>query len=1520
MNTEGQKLDRTLKNIASDVPRTTRAVEGHSRATRKATDEWGRFEKAMRKVLVVSQGLFAVFRPALMIGLISQARSLAGGITALGAGIVALGQQVVGAIGSLGSLVPRLVDAGGAAAAALPLMVGMGTAMVTVKLATKDLSQALGGNKQALARLTPEAKEFVRTLKEWKPVMNTLRASAQGGIFGGLTDAMKELRPALPFVNRAIRDMSRTLGNLARQAAGRVGSRNFLLDFAEVSRTGNVTVGRLGRAAINLGDALRHVAVVAQPLTLWMGRLAEQWSKGILNAARNARETGRMESFFQRTQRSLTTIGHIARDFALSLRTIFSLGRSQGEGLWSGMERGAAAMRRFTESANGQARIFLWWERGRRAFDALWGTARNLLSVVVSLGRAARPLGENLTSGLETTTRRWADFMRSFGGQSRARAFFDSTRDTLAALGRVVRDLGRAFFNLGAGGQNGMADMLNRFDRAIPGIERFLEAMDRTFGRETLNTVEQIVRLFTNLGGVGSPLGLLLQGVNTILSGVNTLLDRLPILRSAFGGLAAALGGFLLIRRFTRMENALGRMVGRWVGIKAKVNETTAAVNALTGATETLAAVTAATGAGGALPTRVSPRGGGPMAGETVTPRGVILPAGVSGTAEGPVAAARRGGIRGLLSRGASRVGRIGRFGGGAAGIAASIAAPVALDAAANRGLISHRTAGIGAATIGGATTGAMLGSFIPGVGTVAGAAVGGGLGFATSGGVGAVSSLFHSGVSFNGGSLAERMAGRDAAAARMTGTLGAAQSVAQAQRQVAYVRTQLTYMDQIAAKSKQVGIGQDEINRQLDGQRSRYQRILQVNQQALRADRERRAEIARANAALREQAANRWGQSRGNQLVRQWGRAYDVYRKAGWSEGRTVGEINKEALAEMGRTKNPVLRRQIGEQLLAWEQEWGKKKPAFRKGYDDLKSGIVKSFGDTGTTVKVVNGKILDGSRKQWDAIVLAVGNRAEMARQKVTTAFTGIQQQAVGALTAMGYTPGLAKRLVLKGDATGTMPSLQMTAGTAGSPIAGPQSPQSKAAGFAAGGRIPGVGLRDSVPVGGVAAPGELVVNRHTERRVDKHLRRMGTSLGAQVFGEQKKHSDAASEHHGILPGLARGGRAAILAEANRISNLNSTYQYGGGHVTPAPAGPPWDCSASVSRLLQAAGYGIPTMDSTGFMGFGAPGPGWLSIYANPGHVYTTIGGRAWGTSTSRPSGGPGWFAGGPRPGFTVRHVPSLEGGGAGGGGGGGAGAGGGATNLAGALLGPVAGTTGGMRGLPGGLVLGSSLLFGATLRGNVNRQLRRRGGGAGAGAGGGGNVTGNQAIGRQMMLAHGWGAGQWPALQTLWQGESGWNEKAYNSSSGATGIPQSLPGSKMATHGADWKTNPRTQIAWGLDYIAGRYGTPSAALAAWQGRSPHWYGQGGRVPAWGGWHAAGGSFTANRPTLIGVGESGAERVSIRPAGRGGMHVNVTVHMGSFSGNGDLQAAIEREVGAAFANLSSQLDHYIGDDGGLD
>lgn len=102
--------------------------------------------------------------------------------------------------------------------------------------------------------------------------------------------------------------------------------------------------------------------------------------------------------------------------------------------------------------------------------------------------------------------------------------------------------------------------------------------------------------------------------------------------------------------------------------------------------------------------------------------------------------------------------------------------------------------------------------------------------------------------------------------------------------------------------------------------------------------------------------------------------------------------------------------------------------------------------------------------------------------------------------------------------------------------------------------------------------------------------------------------------------------------------------------------------------------------------------------------------------------------------------------------------------------------------------------------------------------------GSVLTYQEYAATVCSSYGWTEADVECLISLWNKESGWNPYAYNASSGAYGIPQALPASKMASKGADYQTNYQTQINWGLSYISSRYGNPQNAWSHWLAKG--WY----------------------------------------------------------------------------------------------
>ncbi len=137
----------------------------------------------------------------------------------------------------------------------------------------------------------------------------------------------------------------------------------------------------------------------------------------------------------------------------------------------------------------------------------------------------------------------------------------------------------------------------------------------------------------------------------------------------------------------------------------------------------------------------------------------------------------------------------------------------------------------------------------------------------------------------------------------------------------------------------------------------------------------------------------------------------------------------------------------------------------------------------------------------------------------------------------------------------------------------------------------------------------------------------------------------------------------------------------------------------------------------------------------------------------------------------------------------------------------------------------VLAAVFLLAAIATGSSNSPSAGASGAVGLTPGG---LSAGSAVrlGQQMAAQppYGWTGSQFTCLNWLWTRESGWQWNATNGTSGAYGIPQSLPAGKMAAAGGDWQTNPATQIKWGLGYIASTYGTPCNAWS--HEESDGWY----------------------------------------------------------------------------------------------
>lgn len=620
------------------------------------------------------------------------------------------------------------------------------------------------------------------------------------------------------------------------------------------------------------------------------------------------------------------------------------------------------------------------------------------------------------------------------------------------------------------------------------------------------------------------------------------------------------------------------------------------------------------------------------------------------------------------------------------------------------------------------------------------------------------------------------------------------------------------------------------------------------------------------------------------------------------------VQQVAKSMLDELGNL-TPQGRQEVQAALVDWGNTFVKNTPSMKQPVDSLMGYILGSWGNTQQQINQVNSQILGTSTTQWQEIYTALTNPAEKAQAKLTGVFGKIQQEAIGALMSMGLKRSDATMLLKHPTDANAWMNWAQGGGSASS-----YSNAGSGIGHrnATGGRVYGNNLRDVYAFGGnLLGGGELVVNRHQEQDANARLIRHGEpTIGSIVNNVQRPHWMAT----GGRARRATGGYALPLPRSMMGGSwsIDMGVDINGG--TPAIANQPLYAVAPgtiVQEGLQGFGPNAPVLHlDTPIRGHGNV------YYGHAGADTVGIGHHvAAGQQISRVGAGIVGLSSGPH--LEIGFGPPFSNGNdmnaflrqiMGGRTVSQTGAPAGAPGIAGKRRNPIKLTVpafGGIGGIPAVLAGRAASAYAKTLQSGLNTGLGSAGGGLSGNFTGGGSAQQNEALGRRMMLASGWGGGQWPYLMNLWTKESGWRTTADNPTSGAYGIAQALPASKYNTAGSDWRTNPATQIKWGLEYIRSRYGSPSAAWA--HETAFNWYDRGGRVNN-AGWFGDGGSFVTTGPTVFGAGERGPEKVTVERAGSatGGRPIHIEIHKVEVHREGDIRRIIDQELAQVAESLA--------------
>lgn len=348
----------------------------------------------------------------------------------------------------------------------------------TVTIAMKGLGEAIEGDKKAMRELAPEAKKFVVTLDELGVRFDRLTRGVQGGLFEGVTAGLTSAMKNFAPFRRVLEGTAEALGNVARRAGDILGRDGFGRDFERLGTLNTKLIERMGDAGLDLAQALRHVMMASRPLQRTLVQLSSTWAENAKDAAETGRRTGDLAKFFERTEKVLSRV--------------LSIGGS-------------------------------------------------VASTFFNIGKAARPLGDDILKTFDQIAAGMAKWTGSDKGQRSLTKFFEDAKKPLWEVGKLVRDLAEGFAELATG--SGAADLIHQLRvELLPVLIETIEATTEAFGPVLIESLTQITKLLGSLAGTSGPLTSFTFIIGKLAEGINWLTEQSPFLKGVIVNLTGLVG------------------------------------------------------------------------------------------------------------------------------------------------------------------------------------------------------------------------------------------------------------------------------------------------------------------------------------------------------------------------------------------------------------------------------------------------------------------------------------------------------------------------------------------------------------------------------------------------------------------------------------------------------------------------------------------------------------------------------------------------------------------------------------------------------------------------------------------------------------------------------------------------------------------------------------------------------------------------------------------------------------------
>lgn len=266
-------------------------------------------------------------------------------------------------------------------------------ALAAAKAGTTTATAATNQYADAMKKLTPEARAVVKQLILMQGLTDKLQRTAQRGMLPGFLHFLQAVAKLFPSVNGFVDKASGKFGSFFDRVAKAIGTKAFKKDFGEVLKTSTTLIGFFLDGAFNIGKVMGRIVVAAQPLTKWLFRTADGWTKSWDNMTKGEKGQKRLRDFFDHVQKVLKPLGQILGNTFGGLFNVFKIageavsGKNGKGGLLGSLVNVSKTFLDFTKSAKGKKEIGDWAKNGAKVLTALGKLFLALLGFIGKLGK-----------------------------------------------------------------------------------------------------------------------------------------------------------------------------------------------------------------------------------------------------------------------------------------------------------------------------------------------------------------------------------------------------------------------------------------------------------------------------------------------------------------------------------------------------------------------------------------------------------------------------------------------------------------------------------------------------------------------------------------------------------------------------------------------------------------------------------------------------------------------------------------------------------------------------------------------------------------------------------------------------------------------------------------------------------------------------------------------------------------------------------------------------------------------------